>query len=173
MNDVLEIVKEYKRNAPVSVPGLVRALGLDVDETVFLFPELAGLIERRPNGAYRIVVNARDSEPRKRFTIAHELGHYLLHRDLIGNGTDDNRAYRSVAGSQFYNSKLTQAHETEANRFAAGLLMPADLVRSTFAKHGGKIDAIASDFGVSRSAMVYRLKNLGLIDEVDRYLVTR
>lgn len=50
----------------------------------------------RVGDTFLITVAANDPLTRQRFTLAHELGHYMLHRTLIGDGLDDDRAYRST-----------------------------------------------------------------------------
>jgi Zn-dependent peptidase ImmA (M78 family) len=100
-----------------------------------LHPDILGQIARTRDG-FAISVQSKDHERRKRFTAAHELGHYLFHRDLLEEGTDDDKAYRSTKRGNFYNQNIKKWHETEANRFAANLLMPppscGEVPRDTF-----------------------------------------
>ena len=66
---------------------------------------------------------------RRRFTAAHELGHYVYHRELIGDGIYDDAAYRANDFSGRYrNPKIRMEHETQANRFASVVLMPTELI---------------------------------------------
>ena len=77
------------------------------------------------------------------FTIAHELGHWVLHRELVG--------------------KHTPQMEREADKFATYLLMPENFVREEFAKLPVwfpaeiKLDSMAKKFCVSKKAMKIRL----------------
>ncbi|RDD63201.1 ImmA/IrrE family metallo-endopeptidase [Ferruginivarius sediminum] len=91
--------------------------------------------------------------------MAHELGHFLYHAHLISDGVDDNRAYRSAPEGRFYNRSIGKAEETEANRFAAGLLMPRDLVLAEWEKTGS-LSEVAKRFQVSKQAMRIRLEGL-------------
>ncbi len=152
---IFHIINEFRQSAPVDVEGLARALGIDV-HYAYLDDQISGQIERGEDGAYRISVNANDAPTRQRFTIAHELGHYVYHRPLIGNGVDDDRAYRSTNVGMYYNMQIGPAEETEANRFAAALLMPKEKI-SEFKQHGLDTDALAKQFGVSLQAMKIRL----------------
>lgn len=106
------------------------------------------LDEGRPT----ILFNAGEAATRRRFTIAHELGHYAL-----GHGP---RPRDSAAAFNLLNHDRV---ETEANRFAAELLMPAAQVRSMLDSGVVALSALANAFGVSEVAMKFRLMNLGFI----------
>ena len=98
--------------------------------------------------------------------MAHELGHFVLHKDK-GNMFMDKVLFRK--SSQEYSSQDVQL-EKEANYFAANILMPEKAVRMQFANSlndfydDSNIQNLAEKFKVSSSAMTYRLINLGLID---------
>lgn len=75
-NDML-----YK--VPVNVISIAKAYGIDVYETEFN-NEISGIIRYdKEREKYEIIVNKNNAWVRKRFTIAHELGHYFLHRDML------------------------------------------------------------------------------------------
>ena len=93
--------------------------------------------------------------------MAHELGHYLLHAHLIGEGVDDDPAYRSTPDGRFFNQNIGRTEETEANRFAASLLMPKSLLTNMDINHRNVAD-IARVFQVSSVAMKIRLEGLGM-----------
>jgi len=101
--------------------------------------------------ARALFVDASLSEVRKRFAVAHALGHLAL-----GHGGD------------FYCPESERSsREAEANRFAAALLMPAPVVKALWLKLDGgppaaKVRAIAERLRVSREALGYRLTELGL-----------
>lgn len=103
------------------------------------------------NGVPSIEFNVSEAPVRQRFTVAHELGHFAL-------GHDD--APRDVGNFQ----SSGDVRERQANKFAAGLLMPAALVTQYY-RNGlaSNIESLASLFGVSKDAMGYRLINLGLL----------
>lgn len=102
------------------------------------------------NSAPVIRYNPREARVRQRFTVAHELGHFAL-----GHGA----AFRDPA-SNF--STGAPPVEAAANRFAAALLMPAEIVEYVIKKQAKPtLKSLATAFGVSTAAMRYRLIHLG------------
>ncbi len=99
-----------------------------------------------------IVVNNQEVEERQRFTIAHELGHFCLNHGS---------SYRDTATPGWFR-KVNSTHETEANKFAAELLMPAIAVKILIDVRKIR-DAVElrQAFGVSSQALHWRLKSLG------------
>src|SRR5688572_4646492 len=96
----LAVINDYKHDFPVKVGALANALGLGVVQST-LHPGISGQIEpssKFPAG-YLIRVNKHEVKERRRFTIAHEIGHYALHRDRIGHGITDTILYRSKLSS--------------------------------------------------------------------------
>lgn len=124
-----------------------------------------------------IAVNELHPEVRQRFTIAHEIGHYDLHRsdqDAADVFIDRTTNFDNEHEVYFRRHQLIAADyrmEAEANAYAAGLLMPRELLERYLEQHSGKIDfsksegirVLAEKFGVSRIAMGYRLRNLNLM----------
>jgi len=146
---------------PVAVDKIIEEMDIELELDAFLDDEISGELERKKDGKFRISANATHSERRKRFTIAHELGHYMLHAHLVGDGVDDNRAYRSEPNGNFHNRAIRRRHETEANRFAAQLLMPHRMIRKR-AETGVSIKELADKFKVSKDAMTIRLETLNI-----------
>ncbi|MFG1306018.1 ImmA/IrrE family metallo-endopeptidase [Xanthobacter autotrophicus] len=149
-----DIILRHTQSIPVKLSSLARDLGLAV-KAATLPAGISG--EIRPSNdtqsGYTIRVNRHDVEGRQRFTVAHEIAHYLLHRDKIGTGLTDDALYRS---------KLTNFMEIEANRFAADLLMPGEAIKQHLSTISGVPDAekasiLAEHFGVSEPAMKIRL----------------
>jgi Zn-dependent peptidase ImmA (M78 family) len=128
MTKVLEILRKHTQTAPVDVEAIAGDLGINVVRD-FLGEKISGKIQRDDAGEYTIVVNAAESPVRQRFTIAHEIAHYLYHRDLIGDGVSDSPAYRAPDEAVYETTPLERRHETQANQFAANILMPKDLIR--------------------------------------------
>lgn len=158
MIDLVTVIREHQ-GPPVNIEGIIRSMGIELDKRADLAPEISGQLERLPNGKYKISVNKADHYYRQRFTMAHELGHYVFHLHLIGDGVDDNRAYRSTADGVYCNRDIQQSEETEANRFAASVLMPETAV-IRLAQEGCTPDALAKQFQVSAQAMEIRLAGL-------------
>lgn len=130
---------------------------------------LAGFLFVTPSVGY-LFVSASDPVPRQRFTAAHELGHFVLHRDEMGGRVSiaDTSAEIELSVEQ------SDRHEREANRFAVELLMPANLCRARAAAfqkaygvcpRGPFAYQLAAELLVSREAMLYRLDKLRIGDE--------
>lgn len=98
-----------------------------------------------------ILIDKNDGIKRQIFSVAHELGHFILHKD-------ENKHFSK---RDFASSLGLDTKEREANAFAASLLMPEDEV-SRLVDLGLKLDDLAGYFDVSSLAMQYRLINLGL-----------
>lgn len=146
---VFTTIRKYQTAAPVEVGAIARDLGIEILADDTLPDSISGSIARDDEGFF-ITVNARHALSRQRFTIAHELAHYVLHRDQIGDGIQDSALYRS---------HLSGRCEVEANKLAADILMPLDLVQTVLDQLGDKatVDELARRFHVSKSAMSIRL----------------
>ena len=149
-----ELIRAHQMEAPVKVSSLARDMQV-VIRGATLPPGISG--EIRPEASspcgYLIKINRHDPSRRQRFTAAHELAHYLLHRDQIGNGIEDDVLYRSA---------LSDRREAEANRLAADILMPDDLVQESLKtaqtlKVEDVIGYMADRLEVSEAAMKIRL----------------
>jgi hypothetical protein len=153
----MEIVSRYLSAAPVDVDGLAHDLGINVVRSDEVGPNVAGMIarDRRRGGpsGFVVTVNANDNRRRQRFTLAHEIGHFLLHRDLMDDGIVDDTMYRSPLGEWY---------ERQADRSAGDCLLPANLVRAEYRTGNRSLSGLARTFDVSRKAMRIRLDQLGL-----------
>src|SRR5262249_31951059 len=121
-----QIIEKYQAQAPVDVVAIANDLGLNVWAMDSLPPSISGKIFRDPlNGGsagFSIGVNAQHSFVRQRFTVAHEIAHFILHRQKLEGG--------DLVDDAMYRSGLSTREETAANRFAADILMPLPLIRS-------------------------------------------
>jgi Zn-dependent peptidase ImmA (M78 family) len=157
MNDpAMAVIDRHTQDVPVQVGDIARDLGLPVIFDTSLDKDVAGKIVREASGSpsgYRIYVNGNDGTRRRRFTLAHEIAHYVLHRDLIGDGLIDDALYRS---------KLGVWYERQANRMAADILMPAALVRGLYRGGMRSLAALSETLDVSDAAIRIRLTELGL-----------
>lgn len=150
----LEKIWELFDNAPVQVGIVAERLGLDV-VSLTLATEISGLIRRTETGTYEIQVNNTDAAVRQRFTVCHEIAHYLLHRSLINA--------EGITDSILYRSRLSNKQEAEANKLGAAILLPWPKVLSWHQTHYGSlpskdnIDEIASAFRASSLAVGFRL----------------
>lgn len=141
---------------PIDVQELAKKIGIKEIIPVSAWPDnISGGIKVE-NDDFIIGYNANHSEVRQRFTIAHELGHYILHRkQILENGR--------IIDYALYRSNISNEMEVQANRMAADILMPskrvADYLRENNDKAQTTIDALASKFGVSKIAMAIRMEN--------------
>jgi len=103
-------------------------------------------------------VNEGHSQTRQRFTIAHEIGHYLLHSNETLH-YDKNTTDSEI----FFRSDVSSLNEIEANHFAAELLMPRDAIEKGINEGITSTTVLADLFHVSEDAMKYRLINLGYL----------
>ena len=144
-----QLIAKYTEKAPVDITALCTELGLSVYETYDLRQGVSGMISRdsceESPSEYSISVNGLEPYTRKRFTVAHECAHYLLHRNQIGKELSDNAMYRS--------EKLTSRDEFAANNLAADLLMPRKLVNEFVTQGQSDLSKLASIFEVSEPAM--------------------
>lgn len=149
-------IADHQDVAPVRLSELAKAFGIPV-KAATLAPGISGEIRPDENG-FVIRINRHDPAKRQRFSVAHELAHFLLHADQIGTGIADDVLYRS---------SLSDRREAQANRLAADILMPDDLVRQQVeAAHekgvGDLVLFLAEEFAVSEAAMRIKLDQLGV-----------
>lgn len=159
---------------PIDVEGIAGFLGISVkDYADFDNPEIIGKISAIED-VVKIEINSLQNSyaPRRRFTIAHELGHYCLH---FHNGT---QKFVDTKSSMSRSESYWDAHESQANSFAARLLMPSNLVVgaaeqviAVYAKQTGAatiprdefVGRMAEAFNVSNVAMEYRLVGMNIL----------
>lgn len=142
---------------PVPIGKIAQALNLEVLSTT-LSPDISGLIKKIGNSSpkYQIQINNLDASVRQRFTAAHEVSHFLLHKNEIDND--------GISDSILYRSRLSDKKEAEANRLAAAILIPWVKVWEWHQKiyrcapSIENIDAIAKTFRVSSLAVGFRLR---------------
>lgn len=147
--NVAAVLQRYQEEWPVKVGALARELGIQVVECD-LPNNISGMLVRGHGEEQKwiIRVNKRNSRQRQRFTVAHEIAHYLLHIEEIG---------REITDDTFYRSELSDEREREANRLAAEILMPWSLIRKAIHDGIKSPDRLAESFGVSSAAMHVRL----------------
>lgn len=161
------LARARTHSLPIDVRALAEAEGAVLELQRFE-SDISGVVVRRPNARPTIGVNTTHPLTRQRFTIAHELGHLKLHagEPLI---VDKLVVYNvNLRRSSIPNDQV----EREANKFAAALLMPQDLVMREVKRQVPKrapiafddlIEKMAKTFGVSPQAMSLRLRELGVL----------
>lgn len=151
---------------PIRIKEVAEYLNVNV-EPAELGGDISGILVVRKKGG---TIGYNHSEPnvRQRFSIAHELGHYVLHREMMPLFVD--RGYAVAFRDQNSSSGDIQ-QEREANAFAAAILMPEELIRAELDKLdfdlGGdeeSLRTLSANFEVSTQAMSYRLANLQIFN---------
>lgn len=150
--------------APVPIEKLAHQIGAVIRMEPF-DGRLSGMVHRQADGTAVIGINRKQSVYRRRFTIAHELGHLLLHEDKLLHV--DERfpiGFRTGISGFAIDSK-----EIEANQFAAELLMPESFLLKDIGQVQEDLDIeevierLSQIYDVSREAMAIRLSALNLI----------
>jgi Zn-dependent peptidase ImmA (M78 family) len=151
-----ELLRRYEERfgeaagPPIPVEAIAEdLLGLSVAESESL--EVSGMLLPAEREVW---LNAGEPAPRRRFTLAHEVGHWVC-QVLEGRGAP------IMCRAEVVGVGEGKALEREANVFAAELLMPEELVREGF---DGTVNEAAVQFSVSEEAMGWRLYNLKVID---------
>lgn len=162
-NLVSDLMKDFETSPPIDVYSLAQKLGVRVEE-VTLEETVSGMLVIEGEDAI-IAINENHHPNRKRFSLAHELGHYKLHRHLARVFVDDQGTYT------FHRDRLSEegidSKEVEANSFAAELLMPEKMVleainhRRLDPSDEETVRRLAHQFKVSTQAMSIRLATLG------------
>ena len=166
---------QFSLHAPINIDNIAKLLEIRV-ENYTSFDDVVGTIQAsdKENESAIVRINNLNNnyEPRRRFTLAHEIGHLCQHLQDNKSGFTDTS--KSMSRTESYWDTL----ESEANSFAAQLLMPKELVLSIgkeiIAAYKTEyacdkiprkkfIELMSSEFKVSNPAMRYRLKNLGVV----------
>ncbi len=158
------LVREHGiERPPVPVELLADRLGAQIRYLPFE-GDLSGMLFR-DSAKCIIGVNSLHHPNRQRFTIAHEIGHMLLHR---GDQIHVDRTYRvNLRGRT--SSQAVSRDEMESNTFAAALLMPEEMLAEDLRRQEidfeseEQLRVLATNYGVSLQALNLRLINLGLI----------
>jgi Zn-dependent peptidase ImmA (M78 family) len=152
--DLVKLAKHYNAN---------------ISYVQFNDPNLEGAVQKLGTGdemSYEIAIKHDSSPPRKRFTLAHEIGHIISNK----RGSYSEKEFEAglikdteaVLYRLFDDNEDRNWAEIEANEIAANLLMPALIIRQ-FQVSGFNSTKIAEILGVSQQAYSIRCANLGLL----------
>ena len=106
------IILKHQNKLPVPVIKLANSFNIDVYRDIKMDKDISGAIINE-NGIYSIYVNGREPEYRRRFTIAHEIAHFLLHREMIEKEFNGNLTDTKGSNGIMYRSKLYTMFEVE------------------------------------------------------------
>jgi len=138
----------------VDVRRVAGGLGAAVVESTGYYASGHVVFTGEENGraSYQVTLHANDSEPRKRYTVAHEVAHVVLHPELVRTGANRHPPGEPVADKQA---------EREAERMAAAILMPEIAVLRAV-QHRPTLRQLADTFQVSEETMNIRVRELGV-----------
>ena len=152
---------------PIDPELIARRLGLKIVE-LDLGEDVSGLLISKGNESV-IAVQKGDRPKRRRFTIAHEIGHfYLRHQFEPGEHVHVDRGHLITPRNSKSSTGL-DSKEIEANQFAACLLMPSTLLLDRIRALKTKslrdihVEKLAEEFQVSEQSMTIRLSTLGFL----------
>ncbi len=143
---------------PVDVVKIAKLNSINVYE---------GNLEKNVSGAIRynketenfeILVNKNDTRERKRFTIAHEIGHFFLHKEILMS----DEIHIDIMYRMPNDDEEQKRREKDVDYFAGALLMNRTLLTKMY-NENNTITELAEIFDVSVSAMTVRLDILGLL----------
>lgn len=151
-----DLIIEFQKEIPMKLGALAKKLDIIVKQST-LAPNISGEI-KESDGVVTIKINRHDAITRQRYTLSHEIAHFLLHRHLLQNGIEDDVLYRSTQSNEI---------EAEANRLAADIIMPLELIRSLIQKYSlddinkEKVyEQVAEELNVSTTALAIRLEKI-------------
>jgi len=183
-DDIINRSEIYKKNAynlleklniaslPIDLDYILQRLDIQkrefdiFDEETYDYSGCISIV----NSKARIEISPLDPDTRQRFTIAHEIGHYLY--DFPENLNDVTKEDSRITDKKFYRGNKSDPKEVRANRFASQLLMPKDMVVSSAKEILDEHDEMEADlftrkmaeiFNVSMQAVEIRLSQLGII----------
>lgn len=161
-----ELLEKYGNEIPVDVYRVAAGEGVLVEE-VDLEPSVSGFLVVKGTEDVVIGVNKDHHPYRKRFTVAHELGHFLFH------GAESASNVMTGEGKfVYFRDEASETgeveHERKANQFAADLLMPKEALKGMVPSKIRMSDEtairrLALKFDVSFTAMSIRLTTLKML----------
>ena len=152
----LTVIESYSNSAPVPLGKIAFRLGIKVYRSPLPIG-ISGSISFK-NEDYIIRINRFEARTRQRYSLAHELAHFLLHQNLIRNEGE-------IKSNVLFRSGLNLNIEYEANRLAAELIMPTGLVlhyleKSPYSNIETLTIELSTKFQVSKEAMNIKLESL-------------
>ena len=165
-----ERLRDYCSDLGGNPVALANSLGVKVFQER-LYDDVSGYLEYDPDcgssSGYKIVLNRLHSIARQQFTLAHELGHFVLHREsepFRKKREESAQIFSFPSGhrssDQWHYGDYPQTMEREADAFAATILLPAHLVRKTAEYIEGRPVALAKRLNLSTTFVVRRFEEV-------------
>jgi Zn-dependent peptidase ImmA (M78 family) len=161
------------KTPPIPIEVLIRRQGISIARK-HLADETSGFVYVDAKTDSTVIgLNVSHSKTRQRFTLAHELGHFLMHKTSGGHLHVDEKDF-FVRFRDKHSKDGSDQQEREANAFAAELLMPTSFLERDVKhlKDGVSISdekairTMANRYGVSLQALLFRLGNLNLLEGI-------
>lgn len=158
-NSASELLKKVGiYSIPVNLESITNHLGLNVVRKDFSSDGLSAVLFRKER---KVAINSIHGKERQRFSLAHEIGHYVLHEN-------QNDFIDPVFKRENMVLQKNKSTEMEANQFAAALLMPEIFLKKSIqnidTKDSDWMAKLAGEYRVSMQAMSFRLLNLGYLE---------
>ena len=145
--EVYAIIEPFRKKIPVDIHNMTKRLGVVLKEEI-LPVDVSGAIKKEED-TITIYYDITEDETRQRFTIAHELSHYLLGHLEEVKYLSENILLRS--------NRLSNTQERDANYLAAELLMPMTMIDSLIDNNSLTLSGLAQKLHVSEQAVSIRL----------------
>lgn len=153
--DIIRNKPEYVKNSTFDIFSYVKSLS-DVELRIEpLGDDISGYIEKVED-KFVIVINSLQSPLRQRFTLAHEFGHYSLHKENLEGKHQDTALFRDA-------NEDSLGIEYAANDFAAELLIPRESFENAIKAGTNTPKQLSNLFQVTEKAILYRAYKLGII----------
>lgn len=166
MQSEMDIVRRYTSDNGADLEAIFSVLGIEFKKED-LGNDVSGSLSF-DGEKYCVKVNSTDIPLRQRFSAAHELAHYLMHRHLLSNGDTLHRdRLFGAAAKGTPAAPFRPIHEVQANKLAAEILMPSERLADRYDQAKDNTAELARSYQVSPAAMKIRLKNLGLRASAD------
>ena len=154
-DEYTQLLQEYMTKKPVPLGELAKKLELSV-KLSSLKPGQSGLIKKLEDGSYQIKINRYEVRTRQRFTLAHEIAHFLLHKKII----DESGA---IHDNVMYRSGQSERVEVEANKLASEIILPTKQLIVDYNNIRDKeqseiVEQLANEWQVSEITMEIKLE---------------
>ena len=155
-SEIRGVIEKYSSEIPVKLGAMANSFGIDVLLSTFPLGISGQIGEEDENFVIRI--NRHEVRHRQRFTLAHEISHFLLHKDLI-RSTESNYWSENV----LLRSGQPLRVEYQANRLASDLVIPPNLLVEETKNIDNpmttdELQYLAEKFQVSAAAMKFKLQ---------------
>ncbi len=177
-NNSIELIKDFDLfKAPIDLDSLTKHLDIDVNYIDFN-DDISGKIKYNYIDDNVIIsINKNEYLPRQRFSLAHEIAHYIYDIDF------ENNSEIKDSEKTLFRNDVVNPIEKRANKYAEKLLMPKELFINEIDKIKNKlfptldnklgieriykiIEEVSEKFQVSKPAAIMRLSSIGKINAI-------